>query len=85
MLSTPVKRNNFHKLYNKLCVNYLKLKHVHVIRSDFVLPKIYQRPNVVLTKHVIVERFSHSFVIRWKGKWILQKRMEHDMKGHLGK
>lgn len=54
-------------------MNYFKLKHVYVISSDFVLPEIYQRPNVVLTKHVIVERFSHSFVIWWKDKWILQK------------
>jgi hypothetical protein len=73
MLSTPFKRNVFHKMYSKLCVDYLKLKCVHVIRSDFVLPEIYQRPNVVLTKHVIVERFSQSFMIRWKVKWILQK------------
>lgn len=46
---------------------------MYVIRSDLVLPKIYQWSDVILTKHVIVERFSDSFVIRWKGKWILQK------------
>ena len=46
---------------------------MNVLRSGFALPKIYQFPDVVLTKHVIVEWFSDSFVIRREGKLILQK------------
>jgi hypothetical protein len=55
-----------------------------VLRSDFSLPKIYQRPNVVLTKSVIVKWFSDGLVIRLKCKLILQKKVKFGVNRRLG-